>query len=233
MAVLLFPFLMLFAQQGLPSGTWWDSTRDPAVWIASLAGVGVVSYGLHGIATSGDKERAEILADLERIVRRAFIPINAHLRDVPINQLGVHIWTTQGDDLKRLIKFRMEQQRIETPIKWCRGKGAIGIAWEHVRAVTADLTELYEEADTMDAATFDAHDREHRYGLTHSEVLVGARYKSVLAWPLAAGSDVIGVLSVDCDVTGQARQLSALRDDRTFQDVLGSCEAALRRYLGR
>jgi hypothetical protein len=90
---------MLLAQAGVPSGTWWDAARDPAVWIATLLGVGVFANGVYGIVAAGREARSQITDDLYVLARRAFVPINGHLRDVPINQLRVHIWTTEEDRL--------------------------------------------------------------------------------------------------------------------------------------
>lgn len=234
LCVLLFPFLMLGADHGIPDGTWWDDGRDPAIWVTALIVAGAFAYGVAQLVAAPNAARERVRSDLEALARRAFVPINQHLPDVPINRLGVHIWTTDGDELKRLIKYTMEQQRVETPIRWRRGKGVIGVAWDAGSSLTADLTELYELAEAGGAA-FDALEERFRYGLSRDEIRKGNQYKSISAYPLTGTNvdDVIGVLSVDCAVANQARQLDALSSDRTFQDVLGSCESALRRYLGR
>lgn len=234
LAVVVFPFLILFGQKGIPSGKWWDDVSDPAVLCTGLIGVGALANGVYGIVTAAEQGRLEIKADLQQLARRAFVPINAHLAEVPINRLGVHIWMTRGDRLERLVKYTMEQQRVATPMRWIRGKGVLGVAWATVTPLTAELGHLYAEAEQLDAASFNALEPGYRYGLSRDEVLRGTRYKSVLAHPLAdEDGEVIGILSVDCGVEGHGRQLAALLDDRAFQDVLGSCEIALRRYMGR
>jgi hypothetical protein len=232
-AVIVFPILVVLAQGGIPSGTWWDQGWDVPVLIAVLAGIGTVAEGIRALTAAGAREREETEADLRRLARRALGPINSLLPNVPIVELGVHIWVTDDNRLKRLVKYTIEQQRAQTPIRWCRGKGVIGVAWDSGAPLTADLTELYAEADRLSPHEFDALDPEHRYGLTHAEVRVGGRYRTVLAHPLTADGDVIGVLSVDCAADGQRDQLDKLLRDRAFQDVLGSCEAALQRYADR
>ncbi len=229
--VVVFPFLLVLAEGGIPRGTWWDDATDPPVLLAVLVAVGAIAYGIDGVFASGRRGRDEIRADLERLARRAFVPINARLPDVPINRLGVHIWMTKGERLERLIKYTMEQQRVETPIQWSRGKGVIGDAWERGGPLTVDLTPLYASATALGPA-FDGLDPQDRFGLTLEEVQRGNRYKSVLAYPLS-GMDgkIIGVLSVDCAIPGRADGLASLVDDRLFQDVLGACESALRRYV--
>jgi hypothetical protein len=231
MAVVVFPFLIVFGQGGIPSGTWWDDATDLPVLFTVLVGIGVIAYGVDGVFASARREREEIRADLERLARRAFVPINARLPNVPINRLGVHIWTTRGERLDRLIKYTMEHQRVETPIQWSRGKGAIGAAWERGGPLTVDLTPLYAKADEL-GADFDHLDPRKRYGLTLKEVHRGNRYKSVLAYPLSGiDGKILGVLSVDCALAGHTDGLASLVDDRNFQDVLGACESALRRYV--
>ena len=232
--MVLFPFLVLAADHGYPEGTWWDEAKDPAIWATfAIAGL-AVAQGVLGLLRAPDAVRAKFREDLERLARRAFVPINANLPTVPINQLGVHVWEVRGDRLVSVVKFTMEHQRATTPIRWERGKGAIGIAWQRVAPVTAELSYLYKEAVRADAATFDALEADYRYGLTRAEVLTGTRYKGILAYPLTDLEDrVIGVLSVDCGIAGQEPGLSRLLDDRAFQDVLGSCQIALREYVGR
>jgi hypothetical protein len=129
------------------------------------------------------------------------------------------------------VKYTMEQQRVETPIAWRRGKGVIGVAWEQISAVVADLTEMYATLERDGPEAFGARDEGFRYGLSAEEVVRGGHYKSVLAYPLTnVDNDVIGVISVDCTVPDQTHRLSALLEDRGFNDVLGACESALRRY---
>jgi hypothetical protein len=230
--VVLFPFLIVAAQQGIPNGTWWDEAVDPPVWFTVLVALGAIVYGIDGIRREARDEREQIIGDLERLARRAFVPINAKLPSVPIGDLGVHIWQVRGGRLDRLVKYTMEHQRMSTPITWTRGKGVIGVAWQRKTSLTAELNDLYEEAKGTDDATFDAGDPDHRYGLIRSEVLSGTHYKGVLAVPLSGvGGDVIGVLSVDCSVVGQRQALEQLLDDRAFQDVLGACEITLRRCV--
>jgi hypothetical protein len=232
-SVVVFQFLIVFGQGGIPSGTWWDEVTDLPVLFTVLVGFGALAYGVDGVFASGRAAREEIRADLERLARRAFVPINARLPEVPINRLGVHVWRTKGERLERLIKYTMEHQRVETPIQWSRGKGAIGVAWEGGGPLTADLTPLYAKADEL-GSSFDALPPHERYGLTLKEVHQGNRYKSVLAYPLSSvDGEIIGILSVDCAEAGHATELASLVDDRLFQDVLGSCESALRRYVAR
>jgi hypothetical protein len=235
-AAVLTPFLLFAGPQGIPNGKWWDAPGDPAVWITTILCAAAVVYNVLQLVGAPDEERATIKLDIEQLARRTFVYINRHLPNVRINQLGVHVWTTDGDRLKRLVKYTMEQQRATTPITWTRGKGVIGLAWRQKRNLIADLTDIYAKADTLDPAAFEALDPEERYGLSAAEIRSGGRYKSVLACPLTdeqRENEVIGVLSVDCSVVVPSAALEALLYDREFQDVLGSCESALRRYLGR
>jgi hypothetical protein len=231
-SVLVFPFGFVAADRGIPRGTWWDESRDPAVVLLFMLTIMALVQGVRGLIHAPRDRRATIERDIQQLARRAFVPVNAHLPRVPIDALGVHVWIADGERLNRLVKYTMEQQRARTPISWCCGKGVIGIAWERRQPLVADLTELYARADELTAAEFEQLDSEFRYGLSAEEVNRGGKYKSVLACPLTAedNNDVIGVLSVDCAVAGHAEQLAELLDDRQFQDVLGSCESALRRY---
>jgi hypothetical protein len=235
-SVVFVPFVLFGAQQGIPNGSWWDEAGDPAVWLTILLCAAAVVFGVQSVIRARESERAILEQDLRQLTRRAFVPINAKLPTVRINQLGVHIWVVDGDHLKRLVRFTMEQSRARTPITWTSGKGVIGLAWRQGAPLIADLTDIYAKADALDDAAFDALDPDKRYGLSAEEVRKGVRYKSVLAYPLTddkKDNEVIGILSVDCAVPVPTAKLEALLHDRAFQDVLGSCESSLREYVGR
>lgn len=231
--MVVFPILALLGQQGIPQGSWWDSPWDPIVLLTIVTGLATVWAGFTALTSAQHVLRREVEADLRRIARRALGPLNRKLPDVPITDLGVHVWIVADGRLKRLVKYTIEHQRARTPIQWTPGKGVIGVAWIQKQPLTANLEELYKEADQLTPEQFNALASEHRYGLSHAEVRVGQGYRSVLAYPLTDSADaVIGVLSVDCRADGQSAKLSELLADRDFQDVLGTCEAALRRYVG-
>jgi len=110
-SVILAPFLFFIAQQGIPSGTWWDQANDPAVIATVAISVAALAQGIRALIRLQGEARQTIESDMEQLARRAFVPINRIMPRVPINKLGVHVWIAEEPHLRRLVKYTMEQQR--------------------------------------------------------------------------------------------------------------------------
>jgi len=147
----------------------------------------------------------EIGANLFRIRRAWYAPWNCHLH--------------------RMLHERMSFSPQPSSVKWTRGKGVIGAAWENRQTQVANLTRLPAElAAVVDEATFQLIDESTRGGFTYAEFQgLRGKYAEALASPVLShdGTRVIGVVSFDIPSTVRSPAPGALLDDAR---VIGAAE---------
>jgi hypothetical protein len=233
--------LLILGKAGVPDGAWWDKPTDPPVIVTVLLLVVGLVYNLYDAWTKQREPDDIRVGALRDACRRSIVPISDALPDVSLRKLGVHIWLVRRkkDRLERLVKYTMELERQPTPMVWSRGKGMIGLAWDHDERVARDLSVPVELAENPDAFAQLAPDE--RLGMTDAEWRRARRYRVVLAVPLhAPAADdvpplVIGVFSVDCAESGQEIADALLRlhdEDEEFRSVLATCETLLQAHCG-
>lgn len=237
LAALVGPLLLLLPKAEIPSATAWDDARDPFV-VVTIIVLGLAAlYGIFKAIDEGKTDSAaaslERQASLAATLKTVYPIVNRTFRNVPIDEIGIHIWAVDATHgvLRRVEKSLMQGNRDELPIKWEKGTGAIGQAWERLDHVARDLTELIDAAKDPDPARFEALDDDTKLGMTREDVRRSAHYKAVLAVPLSiqpsstAESEIVGVLSIDFGRSVNEGKLDALAHDQRFRDVRGSCEA--------
>jgi hypothetical protein len=147
-----------------------------------------------------------------------------------MDKVGVHVWTVKGLKgfryLVRRTTFVIKpRRRTAHHVIWCKGKGAVGIAWAEDDGILANVENLEARAPTE--AAFCAIDSRERFGLDWREFKRSKHYRAVLAVPLTTRGRVKGCLSVDLQVDGRAEDLERLAADDQFNNVLRVCEAVL------
>ena len=235
------------AQLGFPEKWLWDESGDGPVLATIGAVIGSAAYGVFKLfddRTLAKQARlTEQAENVERLCRKAFVPINETLPRVPVGKIGVHVWRVANDQsqLLRLHKYTMEQERLEMGFVWTPGRGALGLAWDgRAPIAVTHLSALVARANRMGAADFDALPARERCGLRRTDLVGGSRYEAILAVPLfaaesAAGADdpaVLGLVSVDLMQDVDEGDLQRLLKHPDFSSFLGTCQNYLR-WLAR
>lgn len=147
--------------------------------------------------------------------------------------LGVHIWTVTGfrggRHLVNRATFKTQRHR-DPPIRWTRGKGAIGRCWE-------TGCEALDDAEALGGLTehqFLVLDPEDRFQMTWQEFQHTREYMAIWVSPIfkgpAGNRKVGGCLSVDIVEQEMAAALldAATRaKKRDLADVLAVCNDVL------
>lgn len=154
---------------------------------------------------------------------------------LPLRDVGVRIWIVGGPPwarhLKRGASFLLSGERSQTGIRWVRGKGVVGTAWEKRLNTIGDLATVRATVGTP--AEYEVLDVSDRYGISWEEFQRTPSYQAVFAAPLYSRSStsgdppVRGVLAIDLLAPGYFDQLEAATEDPGFEGVVGTCENAL------
>ena len=84
--------------------------------------------------------------ELEAACRQVAAYIDEHCPNLPLREVGVHIWTVAGPPcakhLRRSGSFLLSGDRARSGIRWTKGKGVVGSAWAKRIRVVRDLDEI-------------------------------------------------------------------------------------------
>jgi hypothetical protein len=225
----IYGVLEIFRVEDFPKAGFW-SPGHPLVWAlvvtagAAAAGTLLVFLGFDRVLqrTGQDDEFVEACKGVWQLAVEDL--------DLPMDKVGVHVWTVKGFKgfryLARRTTFVIKpRRRTAHHIIWCKGKGAVGIAWAEDDGILANVENL--EARAPSEELFCEIDRRERFGLEWREFKRSKHYRAVLAVPLRVRGHVKGCLSVDIQVDGRAGDLERLAANDQFNDVLRVCEAVL------
>jgi hypothetical protein len=212
----------------LPSANAWASHHLlPLVQIGAVA-LWLITQAGRVVASRRGKRNQE----LEDACRAVAAFVDERCPGLPLSEVGVHIWQVSvfGRHLRRAGTFLLIGNRARSGIRWTRGKGVVGLAWEEERVVMKDLEEVRARARTADQyAELPASDR---LGLTWDEFRKTPRYRAVYARPLFSRDGrspvVKGVIAIDLLCEGHFDELARATEGSGFDGVLGVCESALR-----
>ncbi|MEA2386899.1 MAG: hypothetical protein QOJ22_1073 [Thermoleophilaceae bacterium] len=155
---------------------------------------------------------------------------------LPLREIGVHIWVVRGPffakHLRRGARFLLLGDRTQSGIRWKKGKGVVGIAWERRGYEIKNLDGLAARAST-ELAWRQLPDAD-RLGMTWDEFQATKQYKAIYAAPLfdrrqtSGDPEVRGVVAVDVLRRGRYLDLKrATIGSSTFDSIVGVCEAGL------
>lgn len=212
--------LVQLRASGLPGGFW--TTQQAANSLVSAAGILSVALLAAQMLRLSESSRAdqkrEALTNTCRQVLVAFHD-GSNWR-LPATTLAVHVWALPGR-LQRLIGSDPALHRIETyrlagesrsKVRWTRGKGVLGRAWEREEALVADLSGL-QRGGSRGATYFDARLHAWRWGISYDEFHQTRQYWSIFAQPLWGGDrKLMGLVSVDCTHPNSATDLESAAD---------------------
>jgi hypothetical protein len=185
------------------------------------------------LVVKGRKGRRD--QELEDACRQVAAYIDDHCPNLPLREVGIHIWTVAGPPfakhLRRSGSFLLSGDRARSGIRWTQGKGVVGAAWEKRTRVIRDLEEIRRRADSKQR--FEGLSNGDKLGLDWAEFQRTPHYRAVCADPLYSRDNhsgqpsVRGVLAIDLLKDGHCEELEHATADSRFASVLGVCESAL------
>lgn len=223
--------LALAHSSHFPKEEWWsDGHPLPVIQV----GVFVLWLFIQlGIVIAGAKSQRN--RKLEDACREVAALIDDQCPALPLRDVGVRIWIVSGPPwaryLRRGASFLLSGQRSQSGIRWVKGKGAVGVAWQRRLNTIIDIEDVRKKA--MSQSHYEALPETERLGLSWDEFQRTPAYQAVFACPLysrvATSGDlpVLGVLAVDLLRPGYFQELKKATEGPAFEGVVGLCEDAL------
>jgi hypothetical protein len=172
--------------------------------------------------------------ELEDACREVAACIDEQCPSLPLREVGVHIWEVAGlpfaRHLRRSGSFLLLSNRARSGIRWTKGKGVVGVAWQKERRIIKDIEAIRTNATSEES--YAALPEDERLGLSWEEFVKTPRYQIVRANPLYnrgnsnAKPTVRGVVAVDVAQSGHFEEVNKATESRKFASVIGLCETA-------
>jgi len=219
------------ASLNLPSSSWWLGTRHiwlPALVLASTvvaAGAGRL-HTLEGrnrqlrellwryLGEASDDQLKQLLAPLSKQLVKG-VSIAAEVEE---QHIGCGVWRLprfgEPDELVKLWSHR-SGHHVPSGVRWRRGKGAVGQCWSHPDTEVVVDTAAFRN---LDRSAFESLDPPTRLGLAWDDWRATSRLWSIWARPLK-GQELVGFLSVDCDLPDCATGLSRAAEDPIVREL--------------
>jgi hypothetical protein len=173
--------------------------------------------------------------ELEGACRRVAAYIDQECPNLPLREVGVHIWTVAGPPFARHLRrsgsFLLIGDRARSGIRWTKDKGVVGAAWTKRTRVIEDLEEIRCRVHSPEQFADLPEDK--KFGLSWDEFQRTPHYFAVCANPLYSRDNhsgqpaVRGILAIDLLSDGHCEGLERATRDSKFASVLGICEGAL------
>lgn len=214
----------------VPKGAWAGGEPLPYVQVGALALWFVAQLA---IVIAGRWARRG--TQLEDACREVAAFVDEQCDALPLRYVGVRIWIVAGapwaKHLRMGARFLLVGERPQTGIRWVKGKGVVGSAWEQRLNVSQDLAVTRGNASTQEE--FERLPESERRGLSWGEFQKTPNFQAVLAFPLysrtqhSGDPEVLGVMAIDVLATGYFDQLKAATNSPEFEGVIGTCEYAI------
>ena len=212
------------------TGAWSSGHVLPPAQI--LAAVLLVISQITVVLTARRRQRNR---ELESACREVAACIDELCPSLPLREVGVHIWAVSGlpfaRHLRRSGSFLLLSNRARSGIRWTKGKGVVGAAWQKEMRVIEDIETIRTKA-TSEGAYMALPDGD-RLGLSWEDFVKTPRYQIVCANPLynrgngRAKPVVRGVVAIDVARPGHFSEVDAATKSPKFASVVGLCETAL------
>jgi hypothetical protein len=232
-AVALYGAGQIMEARDFPKATTWETDAPASTALVVVGVVATLSTLLVIIgyrqALKREREQKKLSAvcrDVWRIVHNA--------TGIPSDFLGVHAWVITGFPGGRHLVARtkfMPIERPSAPVKWRRGKGAIGKCWDLEREFLADLEPLH--ALGPNEQQFCELGRDERIGLCWQDYQRTKEYRAIWVRPILKGPQanrkVAGCVSVDVvDYDSAAEKLeNTMTTNRDLLPVWAFCDSVL------
>lgn len=208
---------------------------EPLFVAMLVAGVFVPVYAfykaLDAYLLSADEGQAKLQSDLELVCQRTVAAIADACAHVTVNDLSAQVWLCKEDDtFDRRACFMLPEARPRSGIKWRKGKGIAGTAWESETVVSADLQSLGGELKKLGDTKFDELPASKRYGMTAAEVRKTADYAGICAVPLFSQGEeprILGVFVIDYIAENGFECVKAESEKRPVENFLAASEGIL------
>jgi hypothetical protein len=220
----------------LKGGKWpHDGAFDPWRWtfvFMLISAIYVPLYALYkaidAYFESEDKKQQKLDSDLALLCQEAVAALVVACPAVAATDLATSVWLCGSTNLfARRWRFYLPEHRLRSGVKWRKGKGVVGWAWEHGKEIAADLTVLYAE-HRKGAQHFNGLASESRYGMSYDDVDRSSTYRGVVAIPLRNEDDIAAVFAIDYSGAANFDCIKgAARSDRHLRSLLGSAEELL------
>lgn len=154
------------------------------------------------------RERSKAEARTQKALVALLVEISES-KHVNIQDLGVSVFVPRwrvwrwgsGRVLVRVMRFRLDDHPQPSPVRWTKGKGAVGSCWETARMVHRPWRTQRAEysSPSLTAEEFSRIPTDEQDGFEHREfVAIADKYSEVLAAPvLSEVGAIVGVVSVD------------------------------------
>lgn len=179
-------------------------------------------------AAETSSERATLDLDLRVVCQRVVSGIADACRGVEINDLAAHVWLCNEDgSFDRRARFLLPEARRHSGVRWSKGKGVAGMAWESNKDLRADLRPVQEKLKALGREQFDALPARDRHGLTASEVESTLTYTGVCAFRLFSKEQLVGIFLIDYTGQDHFDCVARASDERPVSTTIAACEERL------
>src|SRR4051812_6061601 len=174
--------LALAHSANFPSEKAW-ADGHPLPFIQIAAGILLILNQVV-LVVRGRKEQRN--TELEGACRRVAAYIDEQCPNLPLREVGIHIWTVAGPPFARHLRrsgsFLLTSDRARSGIRWTKDKGVVGAAWTKRTMVIRDLEEIRRRTHSQEQ--FASLPAEEKFGLTWDEFRRTPHYVAVCANPL-------------------------------------------------
>ncbi len=177
------------------------------VWFVALlvSAVWVPVYALGQAIRARRRARAQLKTqarrDLALLCQRAVAAIAHGCADVSVNQLAACVWLCRDDGgFNEIARFYLPDDRPALGVRWSKGKGVAGWAWELRKDLFVDLRKLVEKLEQIGTSAFNELPANERFALSADELERTKQYTGVAAIQLFStdgNAKLLGMLILD------------------------------------
>lgn len=205
-----------------------------AVWVPFYALYKAIDARLEALdkqRSELEKRRSDAERDLALLCQQVVGAIADACRTVGVNDLAACVWTCRTNgDFHEVAQFYLPYLRRGSGVKWRKGVGVAGWAWETDGDLCSDLRPMLERLDAIGATAFDALPPDERLGLHAADLNATRACTGVCALRLfskASAPELLGVFVLDYTGATGFDCVGCRVATRPVSTFLGACEKVL------